>query len=361
MDFGIATIFTAGLMTFLTPCVFPLIPVYLAALVGGDITGLSGTRRGQLILRSVLFAVGFTAVFTLMGLGASAIGAFLSDHRLGLQIGGALIVFLFALKFLRVIKVPLLDRIVKADGHRFATRFSALNAVVMGIVFAAGWSPCVGPVLGSVLTYTAAQTSSAAIGAAYLAVYGAGFAVPLILTAVFAEKGLALIGKLSKYLPRFERGMGALLLVIAGYMAMGVIEDTKTSVPVNVTEISLSDSSEENLENDVAAFPQMLELFSEDCPSCKKMEPIMDKIKGRCTKEGVRVDAVDVSKPTSNHLVQELQIVGVPTFLFFDELGLESMRLVGEQTEVTLMRALSQVGGQACWTSDSLRNEVTSG
>ena len=81
------------------------------------------------------------------------------------------------------------------------------------------------------------------------------------------------------------------------------------------------------------------------------MEPIVDKIKGRCTKKGVRVDAVDVSKPASNHLVKELHIVGVPTFLFFDELGLEAMRLVGEQTEDTLMRALSQVGGDVCRAS----------
>jgi thiol-disulfide isomerase/thioredoxin len=155
--------------------------------------------------------------------------------------------------------------------------------------------------------------------------------------------------------------MGALLLVIAGYMAMNVIEDTKSAVPVNLTEISLSDSAQEHTEKDISTFPHMLEIFSEDCPSCKKMEPIMDKIKGRCTKEGVRVDAVDVSKPTSNHLVEELQIVGVPTFLFFDELGLEALRLVGEQTEGTLMRALVQFGGEACRTSDSYRNEVTSG
>jgi cytochrome c-type biogenesis protein len=361
MDFGILTIFSAGIMTFLTPCVFPLIPVYLAALVGGSITGLGGMAKGQLVLRSVLFAIGFTSVFTLMGLGASAIGAFLSNHRAALQIGGALIVVLFALKFLRVVNVPFLDRIVKADQNRFATRFSAVNAFVMGIVFAAGWSPCVGPVLGSVLTYTAAQTASPSIGAAYLAVYGAGFALPLILTAVFAEKGLAVIGKLSKYLPRFERGMGVLLLVIAGYLAMDAVENITFAGPVDATKISIADSSAAHPGEDVADFPQMLEIFSEDCPSCKKMAPIVDKIKGRCTKEGVRVDAVDVSKPTSTHLVEELHIIGVPTFLFFDELGLEALRLVGEQTEGTLMRALVQVGGEACRESGSKRNEVTSG
>ncbi len=361
MDFSILTIFSAGLMTFLTPCVFPLIPVYLAALVGGDIAGLHGTQKGQLVFRAVLFAVGFTSVFTLMGLGASAMGAFLSDHRVALQIVGTVVVLFFALKFLRIIKVPLLDRIVKADQRRFATRFSALNAVVMGIVFAAGWSPCVGPVLGSVLTYTAAQTSSATIGAAYLAMYGAGFAVPLILTAVFAEKGLVLIGRLSGYLPRFERGMGVLLLAIAAYMGMDVMKDINPSAPVNLAEIALSNDSPEPAEKETVAFPQMLEVYSEDCPSCKKMEPIVDKIKGRCTKEGVRVDAVDVSRPASNHLVEELQIVGVPTFLFFDDLGLETMRLVGVQTEGTLMRALSQVGGDVCWANDSNRNEVTSG
>lgn len=358
MDIGISAVFAAGLMTFLTPCVFPLIPVYLAALVGGDISGLKGTQKGQLVLRSVLFSLGFTAVFTLMGLGASTIGSFMSENRLVLQVSGALVVLFFALKFLRIVKVPLLDRVAKADQSRFTTRFTALNAVIMGVVFAAGWSPCVGPVLGSVLTYTATQTSSAAVGAGYLAVYGAGFALPLVFTAVFAEKGLALMGKLTRYLPRFERGMGALLLVIAAYMAFGAVQEIRHSEPAQSVQSVVNES---DLAPREADHPHMLELFSEDCPSCKKMEPIVDKIKGRCTKEGVRVDAVDVSEPSRRRLVEELQIVGVPTFVFFDELGLEAMRLVGEQTETALMQALYQVGAQSCGASAAPGNEVTSG
>ena len=168
MGLGLLSVFGAGLLTFVTPCVLPLIPIYLSALIGGNIYDLGSQSRGQLIIRSLLFSAGFILVFTVMGLTASSIGSLLSEHKEIMQIAGALLILAFGLKFLGFINIPFMDRIVRADDRKMQTRFGGINALVMGVVFAAGWSPCVGPVLGTVLTYTASTTSSPATGALYL-------------------------------------------------------------------------------------------------------------------------------------------------------------------------------------------------
>ncbi|MCK5687787.1 sulfite exporter TauE/SafE family protein, partial [Myxococcota bacterium] len=197
---SLGMIFGAGILTYLTPCVLPLIPIYLSALVGGDIRSMEGGSRGTLILRAMLFSVGFIAVFTLLGLTASTFGSAMAEHKLVLQIGGALLILVFGLKFLGVIRIPFFDRVVQGDDSRFKTRFAWLNALIMGFVFALGWSPCVGPVLGSILTYTASTASSPLAGAGYLTIYGLGFALPLIITAAFAEAGAKGLKKLYPHL-----------------------------------------------------------------------------------------------------------------------------------------------------------------
>lgn len=344
MEYGLISVFGAGLLTFLTPCVLPLVPIYLAVLAGG---GLDNASRGQLMTRALFFAVGFTSVFTAMGLSASALGSYLSEHGGWIQMIGALIVLLFALKFLGVVNIPLLDRIAKVDDRKFHTRFAGVNALVMGIVFAAGWSPCVGPVLGSVLTYTATASSNPWVGAGYLSLYGAGFALPLLLTAAFAEAGLRLIGRVSQYLPRIERGIGVLMLAVAGYLAIGAYEQLgptvseETRIAALASLLDTSTREEEHL-------PVMVEFYTPTCTVCKQMKPVVDGIIGQCDRNGVRVKTVDVSAPENRHYARQLRLVGVPTFIFVDEFAQEAARLVGRQTESTLKQGLSALRGETC-------------
>lgn len=335
MSFDLITVFGAGLLTFVTPCVLPLVPIYLAALVGGDLRGLTGSGRWRLLWRASLFSSGFVAVFTLMGLGASSVGAFLGEHRGVLQVVGALLVLLFALKFLGLIRVPFLDRVVKADDTRLKTRFASLNALVMGVVFAAGWSPCVGPVLGSVLTFTASTANSPVVGAGYLALYGAGFALPLLLVAAFAGVAARVLDRVGPLLPKIEKGIGVLLLVVAGFLvhdAAGLWSD--------------SDDRHEPVAD--RSLPVMIELYEEDCPVCRRMKPLMARLEEQCDRHDVRVEAIDVSRKENAHLIERYRLVGVPTFLFLDEEGREVARLIGEQTERTLKQALSALRGEEC-------------
>lgn len=348
MTFSLITIFGAGMLTFLTPCVLPLIPVYLAALTGGNLADMDVRARGQLLFRAGLFSAGFISVFTLMGLGASSIGGFLSDHKTGMQIAGAVLITGFALKFLGLLRIPVLDRVLKADDTRLTTRFGGVNAFVMGIVFAAGWSPCVGPVLGSVLTYTASTTSDPLTGAGYLTLYGLGFALPLLATAGFAELGMKLIRRLSAYLPRIEKGIGGVLLFIAGMLVLDIVQGTGLVAPEAEARAADRATVEAVREPGEPRLPVMLELYKEDCPICQRMKPVVASVTSQCDQKGVVVRTLDVSKPENRHLVQRYRLVGVPTFIFLDENAMEAARLVGEQTEQSLKQTISVLRGEPC-------------
>jgi cytochrome c-type biogenesis protein len=344
MTTGLLTVLAAGLLTFVTPCVLPVVPIYLAALAGGDVRSLGSMSRGRLVMRAAFFALGFIAVFTVMGMGASSIGTLLSAHRAALQAGGAALVLVLALKFLGILRIPLLDRVARADDSRLQTRFGALQAVLMGVVFAAGWSPCVGPVLGTVLTYTASTTSSVALGALYLGTYGLGFALPLLLVAAFAEAGLSMLKRLRPHLARLERVTGVLLLVVGLSLGNDAIASWKEegAVPAGPPAAALDKAVS------VAGSPSMVELYAEGCPVCLRMEPLVQSLTDQCDEHGVRVQRIDVSKAENRRLVKQFRIVGVPTFLFLDERGQEVSRLVGEQSEATLREALSATRGVPC-------------
>lgn len=352
MDYGLFGIFTAGIFTFVTPCVLPLIPIYLSALIGSDIRQIKGAKRGQLIARSLFFSVGFISVFTLFGLTASSIGNLLFDYKAHVMVGGAVLVLLFSLKFLGVISIPFFDRIVRMDDTKMQTRFGALNALIMGVVFAAGWSPCVGPVLGSVLTYTASTTSTPVEGALYLSIYGAGFALPLLITAIFAETGISFLKKINPYLPKIEKAIGALLLIVSLAMfsdAFGNMQVNNTQQAVNNLQ-QTDNTSQSNLPHELMLDedPVMVEFFSSSCTVCKRMEPIIEAITSQCDGNMVRVKKVDISLAENSHFVRQYKLVGVPTFLFISREGSEVARLVGEQSEKTLKQALSALRGVPC-------------
>lgn len=369
MSIDLLTVFSAGLLTFATPCVLPLVPIYLAALVGGDVRSLGASSRSRLLSRAALFSLGFVAVFTAMGIGASSLGSLVAEHRSALQLFGAALVLVFALKFLGVIQIPWLDRVARADEGRLRTRFGAVNALVMGIVFAAGWSPCVGPVLGSVLTYTASTTASPAAGALYLSLYGMGFALPLLAIAAFADVGLRALARIKPHLPRIERATGALLLIVVGLLvhdaasgweatdrsaAAEATADQRAGTGLGAEQTALLAAADTNGSNATAAasptepLPLMVELYAESCPVCQRMKPLVDELMSQCDEKGVRVRTVDVSRPENRHFVEQYRVVGVPTFLFMDERGQEVARLVGAQTPDTLRQALSALRGEQC-------------
>ncbi len=334
MNLDLLGIFGAGVLTFVTPCVLPLIPIYLSALVGGDFRASGG--RGQVMLRASWFTLGFMIIFVLLGLTASSVGSFLTDHKAAVQAFGAVLIALFGLKFLGIIRIPWLDQTIRANDQKFSTRFGWLNALVMGLVFAAGWSPCIGPVLGSVLTYTATATADPLAGAGYLAVYGLGFAIPLMVVAAFAEAGMRLLGKIGPHLRKIEMGLGALLIIVASTMALDALP-ALTAPTTEGTQVA-----------EIEDHPVMLAFTSQNCTICQGMKPTISGISNQCDGNGVRVKTIDLSQPEQRAMAAKYRIRGVPTFIFKDSDGQEVARLVGEQTERTLKQAISVLRGKPC-------------
>lgn len=202
--------FAAGLLSFLSPCVLPLVPSYLAYVGGGSASRVTALRN------SVLFVLGFSLIFILLGASASFFGSLLLDYRSWLIRFGGATVIAFGLMLLGLFKLPFLYRTAKAE-YRGNTS-TPLGATLMGMSFAIGWTPCVGPVLGAILTLAGAS-ASLSTGTLLLAVYAAGLAIPFLLAAL----GLGAFERFSKrfrtFLPWVERISGG-ILVLAGVLML---------------------------------------------------------------------------------------------------------------------------------------------
>lgn len=205
--------FTAGVLSFLSPCVLPLVPSYLAY-VGGSGAHARATR----LRNGLLFILGFSMVFMALGASASALGSVLRQNREWLTVGGGLLVILFALVLLGVIRVPMLMRDTRVQTRHDAS--TPWGAVLLGMAFAAGWTPCIGPVLGGILTLAGAQ-GTLPQGVALLGAYALGLGVPFFLATLALDAFARFSRAFRRWLPWVERGSGALLLVAGVLMVTG--------------------------------------------------------------------------------------------------------------------------------------------
>lgn len=213
----------AGLLSFLSPCVLPLVPSYLAYVAGVSFTELKD--RGQpvrpvVILHALGFVAGFSMVFIAMGASVSFLGEWLFTYRRLLQqVGGALII-LFGLYLLGILRLPFLMRQLQFPVA--GRRGGLVGSVAVGVTFAAGWTPCVGPVLGSILTL-AGTTQTVQQGMLLLGAYSAGLALPFLASALAFGQFLRFFARFRRFLPVVDRVAGALLigiglLLITNYM-----------------------------------------------------------------------------------------------------------------------------------------------
>jgi len=210
--------FVAGLLSFASPCVLPLVPPYLAYMGGVSIDQLreegSAKARGRVLLAALCFVAGFSTVFVALGATASWIGQAVSAY-LGLlcYVAGSLIA-LMGLHFLHVIRIPLLDRTARLGVTEKPA--GLFGAYVIGLAFGFGWSPCVGPVLAAILLMAGAE-ESAAEGARLLFVYSLGIGVPFLIAAGFAGAFMRWSARFHARLGLIEKAMGA-FLVVAGVL-----------------------------------------------------------------------------------------------------------------------------------------------
>ena len=200
----------AGLLSFLSPCVLPLIPSYVGFLTGMSAEEL-GTRRGTALLHALWFVAGFSLIFVLLGASASALGSLMRGWEAWLGRIGGVMVIVFGLYLLGVLRPAFLMR--ERRLHLATKPLGYLGSAAVGIAFGAAWTPCVGPILGAILTLAAAR-SSVGQGMALLGWYALGLAVPFVLTAVALERFLAWFQRFRPYLAWVERVSGAILIVL---------------------------------------------------------------------------------------------------------------------------------------------------
>jgi cytochrome c-type biogenesis protein len=214
---GIAVAFAAGLLSFLSPCVLPLVPSYIGFLTGMTAPEMSERRRTAL-LHGLCFVAGFSLVFILLGASATALGRALNYYQLWLQRLGGLLIIAFGLVCLGVIKVDLLTQ--ERRVHLEHKPVGYLGSVLVGMAFGAGWTPCIGPVLGGILGL-AATSGEVSRGMLLLAFYSAGLAVPFLIAAVALESFLGWFQGFRRYLPWVMRVSGVLLIFVGLLLVSG--------------------------------------------------------------------------------------------------------------------------------------------
>jgi len=212
--------FSAGLLSFLSPCVLPLVPSYVTFITGMGLDDVSRARRTALV-HALLFVLGFTFIFVALGAGASAFGQLLREYRVWIARVGGVLMVLMGLWMLDVIRIGALQQ--ERRMHLSDKPLGYLGTVVVGIAFGAGWTPCLGPTLGAILLLAANETELAK-GITLLIAYSLGLAVPFLLSALLLDRFLGFFQKFKHNIGRVNRIAGILLVLVGILMFTGWFE-----------------------------------------------------------------------------------------------------------------------------------------
>lgn len=222
VDVGYLSAVGAGALSFLSPCVLPLVPPYLCYMAGVTVDDFREGRAAPTAQRSALagaaiaFVLGFSTVFVLLGLTASAFGRLLLAYKYELGFVSGALIMLMGLNFLGLVRIPFLSREARFQTEGRPASLAA--SYVMGLAFAFGWTPCIGPVLSPILTLAAGR-GTLVEGAAMLAAYSIGLGIPFLVAAFFSGAFMRFLGRFKVHLGRVEKVMGV-LLILAGLAFM---------------------------------------------------------------------------------------------------------------------------------------------
>ena len=212
---GLAVAFTAGLFSFLSPCVLPLFPSFLSFITGMSVSDLTAeatpAARRRVLLHAIAFVAGFSIVFMALGVSFSALGQLLLAYRGAIQRAGGVLIVLFGLQIAGVFKLGVFGRTLQWQLREKPAGY--VGSLAVGVAFAVGWSPCVGPILGAILSL-AGTADTVRRGVGLLAAYSAGLGLPFLLSAVALGPSLTLIRRYRPFIPLVERTAGVLLIVV---------------------------------------------------------------------------------------------------------------------------------------------------
>ena len=232
---GVLVAFSAGLFSFLSPCVLPLFPSYLSFITGMSVDRLASevtaAARTRVLLHSLAFILGFSAVFVSLGASFSAAGQFLLDYRDWIRIGGGVLIVIFGLYIAGALRIGILGRTQQLQIR--SKPAGLLGSFLVGLTFAIGWTPCVGPILGSILTL-ASNDKTVGEGITLLLSYSAGLGLPFLLSSIALGVFLRFFRRYRPFIPTVERAAGALLVIV------GVLVATNYYVVLNSWAVGLT-------------------------------------------------------------------------------------------------------------------------
>lgn len=252
MDTGIiGAAFAAGLLSFFSPCILPLLPVYIGLLTTDAGNQELGTARRA--ANTVAFVLGISVTFLILGLGAGAIGRALNNSYIAIVCG--IIIFAFGLYLAGFLKIPFLNREKRFNTSKLDTG-TIVGAFLLGLGFSFGWTPCIGPILGSILAL-AAQQGTAAAGAALTLVYSLGLSIPFLVVTLASNALIGRVRKINKYLPIIQRVGGVLIAIMGLWMIFTQVHELSASAPSETTSAAnqqaASDESKSESANDAAS------------------------------------------------------------------------------------------------------------
>jgi cytochrome c-type biogenesis protein len=223
-NIGIGLAFLAGLASFLSPCVFSLVPAYIGYLGGRAAASskLDGENRWLTFTHGLAFVVGFSVVFILLGIATSALGGLLYNLRTWLAKIGGVIVIIFGLHMAHILRIPFLEYDLRPQSQ-LGLRQGYISSALMGVFFSAGWSPCVGPVLGAILTLSLSG-GSITHGATLLTAYSAGLAIPFLIAALGVGWVTIILRRFGKVMQIVEIVMGIILIIVGIMLFLGTFE-----------------------------------------------------------------------------------------------------------------------------------------
>jgi cytochrome c-type biogenesis protein len=232
---GVVVAFSAGLFSFLSPCVLPLFPSYISFITGmsvGDLSAdLTADARRRVLVHAVAFVVGFSVVFVALGASFSAAGQLLFTYRDAIRRVGGVLIIIFGLYIAGVLRIGLLGRTASWQLREKPAGY--LGSFIVGVTFAIGWTPCVGPILGAILSL-AGTAETVGRGVGLLVAYSAGLGVPFILAALALGPFLKFFKRYRPFIPIVERGAGVLLVIV------GVLVLTNYYIVLNSWMISIT-------------------------------------------------------------------------------------------------------------------------
>ena len=232
---GVLVAFSAGLFSFLSPCVLPLFPSYLSFITGMSVDRLAGevnaAARTRVLLHSLAFILGFSVVFVSLGASFSAAGQFLLDYRDWIRIGGGVLIVIFGLYIAGALRIGILGRTQQLQIR--SKPAGLLGSFLVGLTFAIGWTPCVGPILGSILTL-ASNDKTVGQGVTLLLSYSAGLGLPFLVSSIALGVFLRFFRRYRPFIPAVERAAGVLLVIV------GVLVATNYYVVLNSWAVGLT-------------------------------------------------------------------------------------------------------------------------